>query len=60
MPRQTKRNQVVQWRVFACPVCNTRCKAPKRNTNHKTGKGHRKMMWCYKCQKPTCHIQISR
>lgn len=49
----------VQWRVFKCPRCGSIAHAPKRGTRSRTGKGHRKAIWCYKCKARTCHIQIS-
>lgn len=49
----------VQWRVFKCLRCGSIAHAPKRGIKNRTGKGHFKRIWCYRCKDRTNHIQIS-
>lgn len=48
----------IQMRWFICPVCKNKMAACK-NSKHSTPRGHRKKMWCWKCQKVMNMIQIN-
>ena len=48
----------VQMRWFVCPVCKQKMMAPK-DGRYGTARGHRKTMWCWKCEKTRCMIQIN-
>lgn len=43
-------------RVFKCPVCGAIMTATKRG--HKTGLGHIKDMWCWRCKETRKFEQI--
>lgn len=48
----------VQMRWFVCPTCKQKMMAPK-DIRYGTARGHRKTMWCWKCKKTKCMIQIN-
>lgn len=53
------RKRKMTERVFKCPKCGNKVVAYK-TTAHRTGEGHIKHMWCYKCMEQTAHIQQSK
>jgi len=48
----------VQMRDFQCAVCGNVSTAPK--VKRKTGDGHVKHMYCWRCRQTTEHTQITR
>lgn len=52
------RRRHVFWRVFRCMECGTTAVIPKYS--RATSKGHKKHMYCYRCQAVTGHVQISK
>lgn len=48
----------VQFRAFKCLKCGTVAQYPKYG--ERTGIGHIKTVWCYRCRRSTRHVQISK
>lgn len=46
----------IQDRLFRCPLCGGETRAAK--AIHRTGPGHIKTTWCYRCRKDTDHEQV--
>ncbi len=53
------KNKTLRMRWFVCPKCGERIMLPKRS-DQKTPQGHRKKVWCWKCQKMQTMIQVSK